>query len=184
MVTFGHMDYSQLVSGGYVKDTFDDFAFKFGFVRNPYDRAVSLYSYLQQCAGWRVPADQTFLGFCRELHLRNITPIGLYNSFNLSQCNPQIRWFENITMDYIGKIESIDEDVRAIWSTLGLSFDLITHDNKSRHSNYQEYYCCQSKKIVQDFYKEDFREFGYSEELLVDSCALPQESSATILPRD
>ncbi|NNJ71462.1 MAG: sulfotransferase family 2 domain-containing protein, partial [Kiritimatiellales bacterium] len=38
-VTFCHMDYARLVEKGYISQTFNDSAYKFTFVRNPYDRA-------------------------------------------------------------------------------------------------------------------------------------------------
>lgn len=48
MVTFGHMDYAMLVDRGFVFRRFYGSAFKFAFCRNPYDLAVSLFSYLQR----------------------------------------------------------------------------------------------------------------------------------------
>ena len=42
LVTFGHMEYAQLVKAGVVGSHFDEGAFKFCFSRNPYSRAVSL----------------------------------------------------------------------------------------------------------------------------------------------
>lgn len=164
IVTFGHMNYSQLVSNGFVNSSFDDTAFKFAIVRNPYDRAVSLYSYLQTVTKG-ISADKTFLDFCRHIEAVGCPPIGLYNTLGLSQCNPQTRWVENISMDYIGKVESIESHVKVISSRLGLRTNHISHANKSRRSPIGDYYCSESRQIVQEFYKEDFLTFGYSQEL-------------------
>jgi hypothetical protein len=168
IVTFGHMDYSQLISKGLVTSSFDDSAFKLAFVRNPYDRAVSLYSYLKKKTK-KIPADETFLNFCRRIETTGCSPIGLYNTHNLSQCNPQVRWVENISMDYIGKVESIEKDFEAISSKLGLNKCHIPHANKSDRLSYQDYYCRESKEIIQNFYKEDFLAFGYSKQLSIRS---------------
>jgi len=160
-VTFGHMDYSRLVSEGIVSSDFDESAFKFTFVRNPYERAVSLYSYLLHSD--RIPADATFLDYCRIM--ADCSPIGLYSVRKLSVCNPQVRWLENISLDYIGRTESIDRDMEQISARLGLAIPHVPHENKSIRSSCQDYYCRESVELVQDFYKEDFREFGYSLEL-------------------
>jgi len=176
IVTFGHMDYSRLVSEGIVKSNFDDTAFKFAFARNPYARAVSLFNYLQKITK-RIPTDESFLDFCRRLHTSGCPPIGLYNVLGLSQCNPQVRWTENISMDYIGKVESIDKDFESISSRLGLKTNALPHANKSYSSSYLDYYCRESKEIIQDFYKEDFIAFHYSQELPATSrCPLQNDA--------
>lgn len=167
IVTFGHIDYSQLVSNGYIKSSFDEFAFKFAFVRNPYDRAVSLYAYLKNAK--IIPTDETFLDFCRRLAEEGCPPIGLYNSLGLSQCNPQVRWVENITMDYIGRVESIEKSFAIISSKLGLNIAQIPHANKSPRSSYRDYYCRESKEIIEAFYREDFVSFDYGYEIFANT---------------
>lgn len=167
-VTFGHMDYSKLVSEGYVNKAFDASSFKFTFVRNPYDRAVSLYTYLQQEAK-KIPEDESFLDFWRKVLSTGCCPIGLYNQRELSQCNPQVRWVENVSVDYIGRFESVEKDLGAISSKLGLDIGDIAHANRSNHSDYRDYYCTESKEIIQEFYKEDFVAFDYDQEMSLDS---------------
>ena len=48
LVTFGHQSYGQLVDEGYIDHEFDRRSFKFCFVRNPFDRTVSLFHYLRK----------------------------------------------------------------------------------------------------------------------------------------
>lgn len=161
-VTFGHMDYPELVRQGLVSRQFDESAYKFAFVRNPYGRAVSLYFYLKKYG--ILPADGSFLAFCRRLNETGCEPIGLYNVSGLSQCNPQTRWTENIKMDFIGRFESIGEDSEKVFSELGLQNVHLPEINKTDHAGYEEYYCGESKEIIEKFYAEDFRNFGYSRE--------------------
>jgi hypothetical protein len=92
--TFGHMDYAQLVAQGHVSKEYDKSAYKFAFVRNPYDRAVSLFFYLKKVG--TISPDETFLSFCLKLDEKEFEPIGLYNVSGLSQCNPQVRWLETL----------------------------------------------------------------------------------------
>ena len=159
IVTFGHMDYSQLVKRGYIPRLFDDSAYKFAFVRNPYARTVSLYSYLKQIR--ILPADESFLTFCRGLKENGCEPIGLYNTHGLSQCNPQVRWIENTEMSYIGKVESINNDAELVLRNLGLPNIGIPQLNVTDHPDFRGFYCSELKEIVEEFYAEDFRSFDY-----------------------
>ena len=158
-VTFSHMDYAELVRQGYVSRKFDESAYKFSFVRNPYDRAVSLFHYLKKRG--IVPADESFLEFCRKLRDEGCEPIGLYNVLGRSQCNPQVRWLENIKMDFVGRFESIAEDSEKVFRHLGLKDVHLPVINKTAHASYKECYCPESKEIVEKFYAEDFRSLGY-----------------------
>lgn len=164
-VTFGHMDYARLVSEGLVKPGFDQSAFKFAIVRNPYDRAVSLFTYLSKPEVGLIPADLSFLEFCRRLASEGCPPIGLYNREQWSQCNPQARWTEHITLDYIGRIESIEASFEVIASRLGINPDRLPHENRSKRSSYQDYYCRESAETIRDFYKDDFDAFEYDDTL-------------------
>ena len=159
IVTFGHMDYLKLIENGYVKRQFDERAYKFAFVRNPYDRAVSLYFYLKKSG--KVQPDDSFLTFCRCLQEKGFEPIGLYNVKGLSQCNPQTRWIEGIEMDFLGKMESIDKDSKLLFQQIGLPNSSIPQLNRTRHAIWKEYYCPESKQIIEEIYKEDFVKFGY-----------------------
>ena len=164
IVTFGHMDYSKLVKRGYVSRRFDESAFKFAFSRNPYDRAVSLYEYLKTqkiMKQMRVPCNESFLSFCRRLKNNGCENIGLYNVRGFSQCNPQVRWIENVRVDFIGKYESLEKDSKEILDLLELPAARLPHLNAMHHADYRSYYCSESKEIVEEFYEEDFRYFGY-----------------------
>jgi hypothetical protein len=159
-ITFGHMDYAQLVKDGYVSESFDRSSFKFAFTRNPYDRVVSLYFYLIVKLEYKKV--NSFLEFCRLLKKEGYPPIGLYNVQGLSQCNPQVRWIENTRLDYIGKVESLSEDTGEILTRLGLPQTSIPVRNATNHHHYTHYYCKESRQIIEELYKEDFKAFNYT----------------------
>lgn len=163
IVTFGHMDYAELVRRGIVSAAFDRSAFKFAFSRNPYERAVSLFDYVQRY-GVLTEGEQ-FLSFCRRLAAGECEDIGLYNVMGLSQCNPQTRWLRDLDMDFIGRVNNLEEDSRRVAERLGVEFTSTPHLNASERRDYRTYYCRESLQIVEEFYAEDFRQLGYEKNL-------------------
>ena len=163
-VTFNHIDYAQLVEGGYVPRSFDETAYKFTFVRNPYARAVSLFYYMKRIKKRKVDSDISFLDFYRNFQKNGFELIGLYNRKGLSQCNPQVRWTENTNIDYIGKVESIDKDMSVISKQLGLDYRPVLKSNVTAHPSYTTVYCPESKALIEGLYKEDFQTFEYEYE--------------------
>lgn len=160
LVTFAHMDYHELVLLGHVRQDFDSTAFKFCFCRNPYDRAVSLYSYLTAVNGTQT----TFLNFWRDIQDNGAQPIGLYNAYNTSHCNAQVRWIEKLNIHFIGRFEALQEDFERLAGQLDLPGAELGRLNASRRKPVADYYCRESKRIVEELYYEDFVFFGYDYE--------------------
>jgi hypothetical protein len=165
LVTFAHFDYCQLVNNGYVSEKYNKSSFKFCFVRNPYERAVSLFFYLKKINP--VNEFDSFLDFCRMLDHQTIEDIGLYNTSGLSQCNPQVRWIENIKIDFVGKVENFNSDLNFLFKKLRITTAQTNPRlNSTNHNDYLNYYCKESKEIVENYYRDDFLRFGYKHELL------------------
>ncbi|NVJ48092.1 MAG: sulfotransferase family 2 domain-containing protein [Cytophagia bacterium] len=70
-------------------------------------------------------------------------------------------------MKVIGKFENLDKDVKILSNRLGIPLlDLKKVKlNSSKHSNYSEYYTPELRKLVYNYYKEDFKNFGYNAEI-------------------
>lgn len=163
VVTFGHIDYLALLRKGYINYSFHRRAFKFCVVRNPFDRAVSLYHFLQREG--RIPQEYKFLDFARLLAERGCEPIGLYHVKGLSQCNPQVRWMEGVSLDFVGRFESLVKDTEKILRRLSINGRQLPHLNATRHDDYRAYYCRESEEIIRQFYAEDFKHLGYATRL-------------------
>lgn len=175
IVTFGHMDYRALLGEGYVSQHFDKSAFKFSFVRNPYERAVSLFFYLKRAGA--LGSEESFLSFCRHLVECGCEPIGLYNVRGLSQCNPQVRWIERLDMDFIGRVENLADDCQVIFSELGLGMPELPWLNVTNHEyNLWDAYCSESLDMVESYYAEDFEQFNYPRDRLVRKRGTREES--------
>ena len=163
LVTFGHMDYTQLVNAGLVGTQFDESAFKFCFSRNPYSRAVSLFSFSKK-RGW-IDEEMSFLEFCRKIE-NGVPEIGLFNVKDLSLCNPQSRWLKGVCPDFVGRMENFNADLSHVFTLLDLMAPrMIMSKNLTEHSPYRDYYCPESRDIVMRYYLEDFDRFGYSTRL-------------------
>ena len=161
-VTFGHVSVDRLLKEKVISQTYFDNSFKFCFVRNPWDRLVSLFHYLKKAG--RLHRNISFAIFCKQVTQERITPIGLYNSIGLSQCNPQSTWVTDkkgkLIVDFVGKYESLESDFAKICGLLDIHKKL-PHLNKTNHKDYRSYYDKTSKRLVEDFYKQDIQLFNY-----------------------
>ncbi|MEZ5384384.1 MAG: sulfotransferase family 2 domain-containing protein [Prosthecobacter sp.] len=164
IITFGHVDVLQLIERGVVTRRYFDNAFKFGFVRNPFDRMVSLFFYLKKIKCEEVSVALTFEDFCRKVDRQEHPPVGLYNYKGLNQCNPMVDWLTDrngkLIADFVGRHENVNEDFRKICQIIGIS-EKIPHKNKTDHRPYREYYNDETRSIVEKLFRRDLDLFGY-----------------------
>lgn len=141
--------------------------FVLSFVRNPYDRAVSAFFYLN--SGGNNPLDE----------IEKEKYIAQYHSdFNafVENAFPWIRdqihfisqwaWIyrNNIRLcNYVGKFETINDDLQELSKIIPLKSIELPERNKAEHSHYEDYYTAKTKKIIYDNYRDDFKLFGYEE---------------------
>jgi hypothetical protein len=166
IVTFGHISVPHLRDAGLINYEFYRSALKFAFVRNPFDRAVSLFEYSRLIA--KIPASMGFPTFCQMLKDHAYEDIGDYNHLGLSQLNPQVRWLMGakgeLCVDFVGRFESFDDDVQVVMRRLNLPIASagIPHVNQSQRMATETYYCDAEVEAVQHAYRCDFEAFGYS----------------------
>jgi hypothetical protein len=163
LATFKHMDYGRLVELGLVSREFHESAYKFCFVRDPYDRAVSLFFFLNKKK--YVPEELDFLDFWRLVAEKGLEPVGAHKLLGFGLCNPQVRWLEHSEPDFIGRFENIQVDFRHVVKELGVEEVELPWLNATRHDHFSAYYCEESKQIVDALFEEDFRTFGYQKEI-------------------
>ena len=162
--TFGHVSIPKLVEAQVIKRRYLENAFKFGFVRNPFDRVVSLYFYLQKTNCLEVPETMSFAAFCRQIDRQEFPPVGLYNRLGLNQCNPMVDWLLDqdgrMLVDFVGRHETVAGDFEKICRVIGIQAQ-IPHENKTAHRPYREYYATEARAIVERVYRQDLDTFGY-----------------------
>jgi len=170
-VQFSHYHYPSLVKEGWVSKDFDRKAFKFAFVRNPFDRAVSTYFYLKNYK--MIGADgkrrdrfeasfDTFKDWCQYLAKREFSPVGLYNNRNRSIYNAQWEWLKDVRLDFIGKFETLQESFNDLCKLLGAEPKLLQKMRGSSHDHWSTYYDKETKDIIVDIYSDDFKHLGYN----------------------
>lgn len=144
--------------------------YKFTFVRNPWDRAVSDWMYLtqQKCHTFqscRVKLQSPTL----KDYLLSTGGYEKYNHLNSSSGRGD-HWFTQHSyiaidgvdqMDYIGRFENLQQDFDTICDRIGIQRRLLPGKNKTKHKNYTEYYDDETRDIVAKRYAKDIEYFGY-----------------------
>ncbi|QFU77695.1 chondroitin 4-O-sulfotransferase [Halioglobus maricola] len=141
--------------------------FKFTFVRNPWDRALSAYTYLHKGGSAASEEDSHWSEFVRSFESFDAFVLDWMTPENIRRnalFTPQIVFLRNmfgqIDMDYVGRFENLQEDFISIAQALGVERTL-PHLNQSRSEPYQTAYSMDSRQRVAQVYAEDIDAFGY-----------------------
>jgi len=133
--------------------------FRFAFVRNPWERMVSIYARMDPHMveqAKRSGVDPTsmvfddFAEWAREFKHVHLLP---QSDFLFDDMG-------NSLVDFTGRYERLAEDFAFISGKLGLSIEL-SRQNKTSHAPYREYYTAKARKIVEDMYEQDIQRFNY-----------------------
>lgn len=130
-------------------------AFKFAFVRNPFDRFVSYCAFMTREIG---AFDRDPRGVMRHMLFR--APPMQHILFQ-----PQF-WFVadqngELLSDAIGRVEEMQESYDAICERIGIASKELEKANSSRHGDYRQYYDQQLTDGVARLYGKDLSLFGY-----------------------
>ena len=140
--------------------------YKFTFVRNPWDRAVSDYKWwIRRKSPFRRLLNNSTLkdyllgrnGYEYINHLNNRTGRGdhFYEQSSFI-------FVKNINkMDFIGRFENLQEDFNVVCDKIGIPQQQLPHKNKTKHKHYTEYYDDETKQMVAEKYAKDIEYFGY-----------------------
>ena len=130
-------------------------AFTFTVVRNPYDRAVSAFTYLKGIG--KIDQRLNFSGFCSEVLQHQGT------SFD-PHFDPQSDGlFLNGKMipEFAARFESLEDD----WCKIAIEIEAprtLPHANKSkRRGQYADYYDDFSRELITELYADYLRNFNY-----------------------
>ena len=146
-------------------------AFKFSFVRNPFDWVVSLYEFIRgnsNHVNYEEIKDMDFETFCQWnvdcIKNKKKNPNGTFNTMT------EFLYDENkvLLVDFIGRLENVDEDFKVIAKRLNIPLTNIHEvyvpkiNPSNREPDYKSYYNDNSRKIIEEGFAEDLLNFNYS----------------------
>jgi len=129
--------------------------YKFSIVRNSWDWLVSLYHYiLEQSAHPRhdeVKKLQSFEAFVDfEIALGEMRQVDFLTDES-----------GNLIVDFVGRFETLHQDVDYLCRKLKLEKQAFPHRNKSSHVDYRKYYNDRTQRLVHQYFQKDIDLFGY-----------------------
>lgn len=159
-LSLNHLDLRMLIQKRVLSVDSLQESFIFTMVRNPYDRATSLFRYFKTIG--RIPPNIEFLRFLKLVRLSKPSP-GLFKVARLSQAAPQSTWLpEGLTQipTHIFQLENLYSATREVENKLNTKLK-IPHLNRSRNSSAQICWTSAAVEEVRSYYLEDFLRFGY-----------------------
>ena len=128
--------------------------FIFTFLRNPYDRIVSGWNYINK---YNIPFDK-FININYNSNSYDYWHVFMSQSRHIIDNNGKLR------VDYLGKFENMESDLKVILNKIG--FKNILHKpfkkNSKKHDNYKRYYNNEIIEKVNILMKEDLNNFDYN----------------------
>lgn len=135
--------------------------FSFVVVRNPWDRAVSMYKFAQKYNlkdVYKIKEEPDFETFCEILrdysHDKFFMPANPQSDWICSYNPPKrILRFENLNQEFSDMVNEIN--------LIGVD-NKLPHKNSTKHLHYSEYYNSRSKKLIFEAFEKDIDTFKYT----------------------
>ena len=175
-IRHGHVSFQQVKS--YLPAKLWSSYFKFGFVRNPFDRFVSICFFLNR----RNPG---FAGNAVE-YMQRAIKAARFRQRILVKPQYQLLADNNnrIMMDYVGRYESLQTSFDEICRQIGIASSQLPRKNSSRHESWEHYYNAALKEAVAGYYREDFKLLGYDAREVVVNPSMNREYDPREYPPD
>jgi hypothetical protein len=145
--------------------------FKFGFVRNPWDRLVSTYFFFRN-----MPEDY-WMFHANDPIIRAVRSYSSFSEFTkklLQTCiwpHARVFWPQStllclpsgeIGVDFVGRYEHLERDWTKVCKKLGAEERVpLPRKNTSGHEHYSSYYGADERECVARAYASDITLFGY-----------------------
>lgn len=165
-ITVSHANVRAMLKRGLLTKQYYQNALKFCFVRNPYDRFVSVWRHHRSVKGkhYERMSIENFEENVRNKveDIKHVKKPGSCKSPKGAFWLPQVCFIPE-DMDYVGRFEELQTSFDAVMRMLGLPERTLPYERVyNRGERWQEYYRSQEiKNLVTEMYAEDFERFGY-----------------------
>jgi hypothetical protein len=138
--------------------------FRFAFVRNPWDRLVSIYHFHRSLAA----SGKDFRGNWPEWPeiAARMAATGNFGEWIKTgiYARPQLDWVADrdgrLLVEFVGRFEQIERDFAHVQHRIGVTAPL-PHLLRTEHRPYREYYDSETQGLVARHYRRDIDAFGY-----------------------
>ena len=162
------------------RDRWNDY-FTFAFVRNPYDRAVSIYEHLRttfvsdQGKPRRLQSakahllekilshlDREFESLTFADFVTGVIRDRVVENYHWdSQANAVTDESGDVMFDFLGRFENLQQDFEKCCGRIGIPTYQLPHHNRARRKDWKTYYTPALLEIVHQCYAEDFEILDY-----------------------
>jgi len=132
-----------------------DDIFKFTFVRNPWDRVLSAFFFLQNTKGFIKPM-WTFKDYIKQVLAKK----GPSVNYHFRPQSLSFLYNGKLFDIFIGRFERLAKDWKYIADRLRLP-PRLPHINTTKHKHYTAYYDYECVQIVKEIYQEEIDALGY-----------------------
>jgi chondroitin 4-sulfotransferase 11 len=136
----------------------------FCVIRNPYDRLVSMYFFANKTNLHKLYelTSESFLEFARLFYKKRNDK----NFFPVFSQLSHIMVDGKIAVKHMLNFEIISNHFKQFieaYNVAGVNAEL-PQKNSTKHKSYSQYFCTESKKIVEEIWEDDFNEFKFKYE--------------------
>lgn len=130
--------------------------FKFSFVRNPYERTVSMYLFLTRGEDGPRPPLGLFLDSLLEGEGRHARWIGLIDQWDIHAIG------DRVAVDYVGRHERFEDDFAMICGAIGFPCSAAPRAKAAQPYAFRDFYDGRTRRLVARLCERELDHFGYA----------------------
>ena len=152
-----------VVLDGYNVDYNNDWDnyFQFSFVRNPFDRILSCFlDKTKKVIGteWEMQHYSKYKNSSFEEFVMDLDNDSINQEGHTKEQHLMINLDE---VDFIGRFENLNQDFKYVCEKLNIEIEDMPHQNRTNHSEYQNYYNDKTIAKIKELYSKDMELFEY-----------------------